>query len=385
MNKQTNGVTSIANLKNVPSNTQVSVIAMIASVSISPIKKYMVLDIEDNTGRYRALSSVINQEIVDDQVVLISGKKSKDAIFIDEITFPDSLVKDGTDVGITDSYALFLSDIHVGSKLFAKKEFERFIDWLCGREEEYASISKCVKFIVIAGDMIDGIGVYPDQEKELEIKSLAGQYEALYMLLDRIPKHIKILLSQGNHDATHIAEPQPVLDRKFGGSMFNLKNAVFLSNPYQVNLIVGNKKVNLLSYHGFSLMYYVNSIQKYNKMTENDIISIMKLQLKSRHLAPTHGSAQLIPLDRDYLVIDETPDIYVTGHVHKAAAAKYKETLLINASCWQYQTSYQKKYGIEPDIAKVVAVNLRDKTFQILDFMGEKVQISRKGIKEEAI
>ena len=282
---------------------------------------------------------------------------------------------------IEDSYALFLSDIHVGSKLFAKEPIEKFIKWINGEIEEYMEIAKLTKFIIITGDLVDGIGVYPDQEKELNITDLKEQYSALYSFLDRIPKHIKILISQGNHDATHIAEPQPRLDAFFGGDLYKLENAVFLSNPYQVNLVVSGHKTNLLGYHGFSITYYVNTISKYNKMTTEDVAAIMKLQLKSRHLAPTHGSTQVIPLTQDYLVIDETPDIYAAGHIHKTLVSKYKETILINASCWQHQTSYQKKYGVDPEVAKVPVVNLKTKESQILDFLGEKVQIYRKGIK----
>ncbi len=381
VNKDSSGLMSISQVKNMPSGSDVKLIAMISSVSISPIKKFMILDIEDNVSSYRAISSTINQDLMQDQIVIIKGKKSKDAIFINDINFPDIQVKDGKPLEIEDSYTLFLSDVHVGSKLFAREPLEKFIKWINGEIEEYSDVAKLTKFIVITGDLVDGIGVYPDQEKELNITDLKEQYNELYSILNRIPKHIKILISQGNHDATHIAEPQPRLDAFFGGDLYKLDNAVFLSNPYQANLVVNGHKTNLLGYHGFSLTYYVNTISKYNKMTTEDVAAIMKLQLKSRHLAPTHGSTQVIPLTQDYLVIDETPDIYAAGHIHKTLVSKYKETILINASCWQHQTSYQKKYGIDPEVAKVPVVNLKTKEYQILDFLGDKVQIYKKGIK----
>lgn len=40
-------------------------------------------------------------------------------------------------------------------------------------------------------------------------------------------------------------------------------------------------------------------------MDPDDIENIMKIMLKSRHLAPSHGSTQILPLPKDYLVIDE--------------------------------------------------------------------------------
>jgi Archaeal DNA polymerase II, small subunit/DNA polymerase delta, subunit B len=375
------GLMSLSNAKLLSMGSEVKVIAMISNVSISPIKKFMILDIEDNVTSYRALSSIINQDVLQDQIVIIKGKKSKDAIFITEITFPDIQMKDNNQPDIPDAYVLFLSDVHVGSKLFAREPLEKFLKWINGEVEEYSNIAKLVKFIVITGDLVDGIGVYPDQEKELAITDLKKQYEELCTMLARIPKHIKLIISQGNHDATHIAEPQPRVDAFFGDSLYKLENAIFLSNPYQINLIINNHKTNLIGYHGFSIPYYADTIAKYNKMDPDDIEAIMKLHLRSRHLAPTHGSTQVVPLARDYLVIDETPDIYATGHIHKTLVSKYKDTLLINASCWQYQTSYQKKYGQIPDVAKIPVVNLRTKEAQILDFLGEKVQISRKGIK----
>ena len=383
MSKDRSGLLSIANIKNMPQSSDVKSIVMVSSVSISPVKKYTILDIEDNTGSYKAIITNSNQEILEDQVVIISGRKYNDAIFVKDIIFPDIQMKEKVKQEMDDAFILFLSDIHVGSKLFVEDAFEKFIKWINGDIQEYSDIAKLVKFIVLNGDLIDGIGVYPDQEKELAITDLKGQYDKLYSFLDRIPKNIKIILSQGNHDATHIAEPQPKLDKVFAENLYKLKNAVFLSNPYQVNLIVGKSTINLLSYHGFSITYYANKIPKYTKMDAEDIENIMKIQLKSRHLAPSHGSTQLMPLPKDYLVIEETPDIYATGHIHKTLASIYKGTVLINSSCWQYQTSYQKKYGMVPDVAKIPVVNMRDKSFQILDFLGDKVQIYKKGLRGE--
>ena len=382
MSKDRSGLLSLSNIKNMPQSSDIKSIVMVSSVSISPIKKYTILDVEDNTGSYKAIITNSNQEILEDQVVMITGRKYNDAIFVKDIVFPEIQMREKVKQEIDDTFILFLSDIHVGSKLFVNDAFERFIKWINGEIPEYSNIAKLVKFIVLNGDLIDGIGVYPDQEKELAISDLKGQYDKLYSFLDRIPKNIKLILSQGNHDATHIAEPQPKLDKTFAESLYKLKNAVFLSNPYQVNLVVGKAKINLLSYHGFSIPYYANKIPKYSKMNAEDIENIMKIHLKSRHLAPSHGSTQLMPLPRDYLVIEETPDIYATGHIHKTLASIYKGTVLINSSCWQYQTSYQKKYGMDPDVAKVPVVNMRDKSFQILDFLGDKIQVYKKGLKE---
>jgi len=40
--------------------------------------------------------------------------------------------------------------------------------------------------------------------------------------------------------------------------------------------------------------------------------------LKKRHVAPQYGAhTRLAPEDRDYLVMEDVPDVFHTGHVHK--------------------------------------------------------------------
>lgn len=366
---------SISNIKSIPQGGEVEIIGMILDISISPIKKYTIITLEDKTGTCKVISKNIGEELVKDQVIFVRGKKINDAIFIDDINLPDIPIKEETPNQADDVYTVFLSDIHVGSTLFAEKPFNRLVSWLNGSIDQFSEISKKVKAVVLNGDLVDGVGIYPEQEGELSIKNVIEQYNYLYEILDRIPKDKKLIITPGNHDATHIAEPQPQLDPYFAGKLYNLENAIFLSNPSSFNVVYDGVKRNILLYHGFGLMYYVNTIQKYNKMRNEDIASIMTLQLKSRHIAPTHGSTQIMPLKHDYLVIDETPDIYATGHVHNAFISRYKNTVLVNSSCWQLQTKYQKKYGIFPQVAKAPIVNLKNKNAFTLDFLNEEIGV----------
>ncbi|MCW1301545.1 MAG: metallophosphoesterase [Candidatus Parvarchaeota archaeon] len=366
---------SISNIRNVPQGDEVELIGMISDISISPVKKYTIITLEDRSGTCKVISKTIDEELVKDQVIFVRGKKINDAVFIDEINLPDISIKEETQNQADDVYAIFLSDIHTGSSLFAERQLDRLVSWLNGSIEDFSDIAKKVKIIVLNGDLVDGIGVYPEQEGELSIKNVIEQYNSLYEILNRIPDDKKLIITPGNHDAIHIAEPQPHVDPYFAGKLYNLENAMFLSNPSSFNVIYDGIKRNILLYHGFGLMYYVNTIPKYNKMRNEDIASIMTLQLKSRHLAPTHGSTQLMPLKHDYLVIDEVPDIYATGHVHNAFISKYKSTVMINSSCWQFQTKYQKKYGIIPQVAKLPVVNLKNKRTIMLDFLNEKIGV----------
>ncbi len=72
--------------------------------------------------------------------------------------------------------------------------------------------------------------------------------------------------------------------------------------------------------------------------------------LKKRHVAPQFGGhTRLAPEERDYLVIEDVPDIFHTGHVHKLGFGKYHNVLAINSGCWQAQTDFQKSVNIDPD------------------------------------
>ena len=76
----------------------------------------------------------------------------------------------------------FTSDIHVGSKLFLEKQFVKFIEWLNGNVDTRKDIAEKIKYLVISGDLVDGIGVYPNQDKELSISDIYKQYSVLFDL-----------------------------------------------------------------------------------------------------------------------------------------------------------------------------------------------------------
>jgi DNA polymerase II small subunit len=145
-----------------------------------------------------------------------------------------------------------------------------------------------------------------------------------------------------------------------------------VSNPALVNIhaIDGFEGYNVLLYHGYSFDYYVanvDSIRNNGGYDRADLI--MKFLLKRRHLAPTHTSTLYMPYaDKDPLVIDTIPDFFVTGHIHKAAVAKYKNITLISGSCWQSKTDFQEKVGHHPEPSRVPAVNLATREVKILRF-----------------
>ena len=95
---------------------------------------------------------------------------------------------------------------------------------------------------------------------------------------------------------------------------------------------------------------------------------IMKYLLKNRHLAPSQGSTQYFPLEKDPFIIRDIPDIFVSGHTHKGATSYYNNILIISISCWEAMTPYMEKVGSKPDFCKVPMFNLKTREIKILDF-----------------
>ena len=93
---------------------------------------------------------------------------------------------------------------------------------------------------------------------------------------------------------------------------------------------------------------------------ENDKpVETMKEFLTCRHLAPVYGKrTQIAPVSKDWLVIENIPDIFHTGHVHINGFEKYKGVSLVNSGCFQSQTDFMKSFGIIPTPGIVPIIEL---------------------------
>ncbi len=76
-------------------------------------------------------------------------------------------------------------------------EFIRFLNWLSSTDDE---IVRKIKFVCIGGDLIDGIGIFPNQDRELLEMDTIKQMTHAIDLLAKIPNHIKVFIIPGNHD-----------------------------------------------------------------------------------------------------------------------------------------------------------------------------------------
>jgi DNA polymerase II small subunit len=210
------------------------------------------------------------------------------------------------------------------------------------------------------GDLVDGIGIYPGQEDELIIEDVFAQYAELSNLMKMIPDWIEVAVMPGNHDAVRLAEPQPALPKEVQ-SLFD-SNIRFVGNPCYLDI---EGRV-VLAYHGRSLDDYISSVPN---LSYSQPLEAMKEMLRRRHLAPIYGEKTAIaPEQKDYLVIDQVPDIFVTGHVHSCGVAEYRGVKMINASAWQSQTDFQRMHNLIPDPAKVPMIDLGTGEAWIEDF-----------------
>ncbi|MBI2135005.1 DNA-directed DNA polymerase II small subunit [Candidatus Woesearchaeota archaeon] len=371
---------SISRLFNKKDREQIAVIGMVRDKQQTKNGNYM-LTIEDDTAytkvmvsRSKQLLFNIAKDIVMDEVIGVVGVNGENIIFANNLIYPD--VPSTREITKCDdeTHAIFLSDLHVGSKYFLEEDFSRFLKWInqdLGNEGQRYIASK-VKYIFIVGDLVDGCGIYPDQEKELAIKDIKDQYKECAELLGKIPQHIKLILCPGNHDAMRVAEPQFPIYRDFAEPIYNLPNATIISNPSFVNIHSSKNfpGFDVLLYHGYSFDYYfaeVESIRASGGYDRADLV--MKFLLQKRHLAPAHTSTLYVPDTKsDSLFINKVPDFFISGHIHKAAAANYRNTTLISGSCWQSKTAYQEKVGHHPEPSRVPIVNLQTRQVKMLKF-----------------
>lgn len=374
------GVLSINRIKTKKDRDRISLIALVAGKHLTK-NKNIILTLEDPTGYIKVLANKnkpdlfkIANNIVLDEVIAITGVNAENIVFADNIYSPEIPTSKELKKSQDESYALFLSDLHVGSKNFLLDDFNKFLKWInseIGNEKQKEIASK-VKYIFIVGDLVDGCGIYPEQDKELLIKDVKKQYEECANLLKQIPKNIQLIICPGNHDAMRIAEPQPALYKEFSGPLYELPNVTMVSNPSFVNIhsSEGFPGFDVLLYHGYSFDFFVSEVDSIRNSGGYDRADlIMKFLLQKRHLAPTHTSTLYIPdTTNDPLVIDKVPDFFVSGHIHKSITANYRNVTMICGSCWQSKTSFQEKVGHHPEPSRVPIVNLKTRGIKILKF-----------------
>ena len=365
-------INNIDSLKQYTGGRELSIVGMVYDKIITK-KGHIMITLEDDTGSVKVLfirpEKTSRKEmhdlfasaakIVSDEVIAIKGRVSSPFLIASGIIWPDVPIRQMKKTEEEMAIA-FASDIHVGSKLFLEKQFVRMVEWLNGRVPTRRDIAEKVKYLIISGDLVDGIGVYPNQDRELSIPDIYRQYGALFEYIDKIPDYIEVFVLAGNHDAMQRAEPQPPLDKELIND-FKKDNVHLASNPAYIT----TSGIKTLAYHGTSLDSVIQGVPgcSYSR-PESAMIEV----LRKRHISPIYGDNPIMPSRKDSLVIDEVPDILHMGHLHKNGYAEYHGTQIINSGTWQSRTSYQEKLGHMPSPAILPVYNTKTGELWSVDF-----------------
>jgi DNA polymerase II small subunit len=351
--KRLTNILEIEKIKSSVSGREASLIGIVKSKTIG--KNGVILEVEDLTESLKVFipqkSSYFKdaQTIVNDEVIGVSGKLSGSLFIANKIVFPDVEVKAPKKVD-KDIEIAFASDLHVGSKLFYSKNFETFLKDLQNFEK--------LKYLIIAGDIVDGIGIYPNQINELTIKDIYKQYDMFFNLLGMVPNDIHVFVAPGNHDAARRAEPQ-----EFEKDMLkSFSNVTFITNPAYINI----EGLEVLVYHGTSLDSIIAAIPGLSYLKPEE--AMIQL-IRKRHLSPIYGTNPIAPIGKDNLVIEKEPNIVVMGHIHRNAFTNYKGVIVINSGTWQAKTEFQLKQGHVPTPCLATIYNIKTSEVNIKNYL----------------
>ncbi len=357
----------ISLIKEYNDGKEVCIIGMIKSKQVTKNNNLLV-GLEDESGSAKVVftNTPQNKEnlydkaysLVYDEVVAVRGKIYGALLIANALIWPDIPIKTHKQVD-EDLAIAFISDVHFGSKNFMDKGFRNMVAWLNGNIDKDKRIAEKIKYLIIGGDVADGIGVYPGQEKDLAIKDMNAQYNVLADYLEAIPDYIQVFVLPGNHDSVQRAEPQP----SFPVELIDLKmnNVHFVPNPSYMNI----HGLDVLSYHGTSLDSVIRSIpnNSYSKPEK-----AMEEVLKRRHLSPIYGGNIVVPSKKDNLVIDVVPDILHMGHIHKVGMSTYHGVSIVNSGTWQGRTEFQIKQGHIPTPCLMPVLEMKKYKFSYIDF-----------------
>lgn len=322
-------------------------------------RNFTKLVLEDPTGSFEGvifdaeLQKKAHALLADQFVMARAGVGKNMGFVIRDLILPDVPDRQANR-SETEIFAAFLSDLHIGSKYFMEKEFAEFVSWLSGTDP----VARKVRFVLICGDVVDGVGIYKDQDRELVCQTLEEQLEKVRSLLEGIPEGVKVFIMPGNHDPGRRALPQPAIPKKYNSALWESDDIIMVGNPATVSL----NGVQVLMFHGQSIDDIVKTTPG---LSYDSPVDVMRHLLRARHLSPIYGSqTPIAPESEDLLVIDDVPDIFHVGHVHKAQLDTYRGVLLLNSGSWQRQTPFQASVGMVPNPGIAIVVNL--KTFQVL-------------------
>lgn len=350
-------------------NEKVRFIAMIMDKRHRQDHIFLNVEDEENTAVVMVQRGAVEafeaaQSIPLDQVVYIEAVRGRSDLFVCERIYLPDIPDHKPQRADEPVYAALLSDTHVGSRFFLREVFAKMILWLNGKAgtPNQRDIAGRIKYVIIAGDLVDGVGIYPGQERELEVTDVYAQYKLAAQYIEQIPDYVDVIYIPGNHDATRQALPQSPVPKEFAEPVYAARDVKALGNPTRLQL----HNVRFLIYHGRSLDDVVATVPGMTFQTPD---KAMEHLLRCRHLAPEYGQrTPIAPEQEDQLVIRDVPDVFHCGHVHVQKHKEYRGTVVVNSGAWQNQTDYQRRLGLVPTPGRLPILNLQTLQVGVIDF-----------------
>jgi DNA polymerase II small subunit len=358
---------TIGDALKMPLKSKMKVIGIVTNKRASGSRLF--LDMEDSEDSVTVMASdgeTVRKglSILMDQVICVDSLKYRqDLLIANDFIWPDipSKPPNRSEIPLC---AAFLADVHIGSRYFQQELFHRFIRWMkmdLG-PPQLRRLAGRVKYLVIAGDLVDGIGIYPSQLDELEITDIREQYEVAAMLLSELPDHVEVIVLPGNHDAVRKSLPQEPIPGEYAETLHENRRVKLLGNPSRLTF----HGVEAYIAHGKALDEILSQVPG---LDFHNPVDGMELLLRCRHVAPIYGnSTPIAPEKEDRLVISSTPDVFQMGHIHVHGVKKYKGATLIASGSWQTQTPFQKRVNLTPTVGVAPIMDLQTHAVVPIDF-----------------
>jgi len=367
----------IKRLNGVAKNEKVDVVGMVYEqwTSKNGHLAFRIEDLEDKcvvlVMKNDPKLTEIAAHIMLDDVIGVKGVKFGDQFLIaKEILWPDLPMRPAKTSERKVSLAS-ISDLHVGSKLFLEKDFYRFLDWINGRigsEKEKEKVGN-IKYLLVVGDNVDGIGIYPKQFDELNIRDINKQYDKFTKMMMEIPDYIEVIICPGQHDAVRWADPKPAIPKEFVKELSDRENFHFIGSPGWVEI----EGLKTLLYHGDSLHDLISKMSFLKSSKPED--ATVEL-LKKRDLMSAYGLRHpYVPEKKDFMIVREEPDLVFLGDMHHSGFANYRGTTVIHNGTWQAQTDYQVKLGHTPTPGLVPIIDLHTRKINQTRFIGNEADV----------
>jgi DNA polymerase II small subunit len=164
------GARSIADALEAGPNENVKFIAMVMTKRERSGKIFLEVDDFENSATILVVGVQDNvyeiaQRLSLDQVVCFETVKGRNDLLVAKgICLPDIPERKPNKASEPVNVAL-VSDIHYGSKTFLESVFKQMILWLNRKvgSPQQMGLAGRTKYVIIAGDVVDGVGIYPQE------------------------------------------------------------------------------------------------------------------------------------------------------------------------------------------------------------------------------